>query len=149
MAAPLLQPTTPLLLLTNQTVTATGNSATFQLPEAECYALYLMATAASGTTPVLNGILQTALDNGVTWVNTGVAFGTLTAAGNSSGVVFKPTMGVGQSAGPITATQGTASAINQPINQKYNRITFAVSGTTPSFTYSLYAVTTPKGYSVV
>ena len=148
MASPLLMPTTPLVLLSAQTITATGNSSTFALPEAECYALYLVATSASGTTPVLNGILQTALDNGATWVNTGNAFGSLTAAG-STGLVFKPTMGVGQSAAPVVAASGTASALNQPVNHKFMRITFAVTGTTPSFTYSLYALTTPKGYSVV
>jgi hypothetical protein len=148
MAAPLLIPTTPLLLLSAQTISATGNSATFALPEGESYAMYLVATTASGTTPVLNGILQTAVDNGTTWVNTGNAFGSLTAAG-SSGIVFKPTMGVGQSASAVAPVAGTASGLNQPINQKFMRLNFAVTGTTPSFTYSLYAITTPKGYSVV
>jgi hypothetical protein len=148
MASPNMQDSTPLVVLASNTVTATGNSASFTLPQAECYALYLVASAASGTTPVLNAVLQTSLDNGTTWVNTGVAFASVTAAG-SNGVVFKPTMGIGQNAGVITVTPGTASALNQPINRKFMRLSNTVTGTTPSITFTLYALASPKGASVV
>lgn len=143
-----IQPSSPELLLASNTVTATGNSASFNLPIAECYALYLVASAVSGTTPSLGAVLQTSLDNGTTWVNTGIAFAAVTAAG-SSGVVFKPTMGLGQSAGVISATAGTASAINQPINHRNMRLSNTVTGTTPSITFALYAITAPRGTSGV
>lgn len=143
MASPVVQPSTPLLLLSTQTVTSAGNSPAFQLPQGEAYALYLVAATATGTT---NAILQTALDNGTTWVNTGMAFASITGPA-SQGLLFKPTMGVGQNAAPIAPIAGTASATNQPVNQKFMRLAF--TGTTPAMTYSLYAVTSPKGYSVV
>lgn len=149
MAAPGTQDSTPLVLLASTTVTATGNSASFTLPSAECYALYLVAGTVSGTTPVMNAVLQTSLDNGTTWVNTGMYFGSVTTTGQSLGLVFKPTMGVGQSAGVITGTPGTASAVNQPVNRKFMRLSNTVTGTTPSIAYTLTAIAAPKGFSVV
>jgi hypothetical protein len=148
MASPGMQQPTVRQLLAAVTTTATGNSASFTLPIAEAYAMYLVTTAATGTTPTLGAVLQTSLDNGTTWVNTGSAFASQTAAG-SSGVVFKATMGVGQNASVISATPGTASAVNQPLNLKFMRLANTITGTTPSFTYSLYLICTPAGFSVV
>ena len=155
-----MQDATPLLLLSNQTVTASGNSPNFALPQAECYALILVATAVSGTTPAANAVLQMALDgtygNGsisapavapTTWINTAMAFASLAAVGNQT-LIFKPTMSIGESASVATVTPGTASAKNSPIRRQFLRLNFGVTGTTPSFTYSLYALANPKGYSV-
>lgn len=135
-------------LLAGVVVTATANSTVFSLPQAECYALYLVATAVSGTTPVINGILQTSIDGGTTWVNTGNAFASVTAAATQE-LVFKPTMGNGEAAAVVTVVAGTASAKNQPVARKFMRIAWTVTGTTPTATITLVSITNPKGYSVV
>ena len=133
-------------LLSNVVATpAMTSSAVFDLPQVDCYMLVLVPTAVAGTTPSLNAILQTAVDNGVTWVNTGNAFASATAAGATSAIAFKPTLGLGEAASVITVTAGTASAKNQPIYPKYCRLSLAVTGT--SVTFSLYMIANPKGYS--
>lgn len=160
MSAASIQDPTPLVLLSSVTVTATSNSASFTLPQADCYALYLVASAASGTTPVVSTVLQTAMDGSqpntggavvapTIWVNTGIAFANLTASTSSNGLTFRPTLSVGEAASVITVSAGTASSKNQPINRKFMRLAYTVTGTTPSVTFSLYAIANPKGFSTV
>jgi hypothetical protein len=159
--AAVIQDATPLVLINSSTITATGNSATFQLPEAECYGLVLSVTAASGTTPTDNIILQTAMDGSMgnppttaalvlpaVWVNTGNAFGTVSTTGTQM-LYFKPTLSVGETASVVTVTAGTASAKNGPIRRQFMRLSHTITGTTPSFTYTLYALANPKGFSTV
>lgn len=131
------------VVIASNTITATGASAVFSLPQAEAYALYLVVSAVAGA-GTMAPILQTSLDNGTTWVNTGTAFATANAAG-SQGVVFKPSLGTGQAGFVIAPVSGTASAVNQPLNRNYLRLNTTVTGT--SVTYSLNAIITPKGYS--
>lgn len=131
------------LLVPSTTITATGASPVFALPQAECYALYFIVSANAGT-GTFAPILQTSIDGGTTWVNTGIAFAT-SAANNTQGVVFKPTLAIGQAGSVIAPTSGTASAVNQPVVRKFCRLNGTVTGT--SVTYTLVSITNPKGYS--
>lgn len=149
MAGGVYQPSTSRLLLSAATFTATGFSTTFALPEAECYSLYLVATAASGTTPNLNAIVQTSVDGGTNWVNLPLVFASVTAAGTSGPLIFKPTMGIGASGVAPTITAGTAQATNTPLVQNQLRLSNTITGTTPSFTVNLFAICVPKGGSTV
>lgn len=142
--------TTAKVLLAQTSVTATGFSAVFSLPQAECYSLYLAAGTVTGTTPVVNAIVQTSVDNGVTWVNLPLVFPSTTATSNSvyGPLIFKPTMGIGAAGVAPTITAGTAQATNTPVNRQFMRLSYAVTGTTPVVPLTLYALTVPKGYSV-
>ena len=82
MPAGMIQPSSKILVASN-TVTATGNSATFVMPFADAYRLILIVSAASGTTPTLDGVLQDSPDGGTTWVNLPLRFTQMTAAGNA------------------------------------------------------------------
>jgi hypothetical protein len=136
-SAGIIQPGSKLLVASN-TVTATGNSANFVMPYADAYRLILVTSAASGTTPTLDAVLQDSPDGGVTWVNLPLKFTQLTAAGNAQ-LIFKM---VG-TADAANATQqgftGAANAINTPVNVQFVRLFVTVAGTTPSFTYKLFA----------
>lgn len=130
-------------------VTATGVSAVFSLEQCECYLLSLVAGTVTGTTPTLNAVLQTSPDNGTTWLNTGMYFATVNTTNQQQSLVFKPTLSVGQAASVVTGTLGTASALNQPIFRTYMRLSYTVTGTTPSIPLTLFVIENPKGYSSI
>ena len=142
-SAGMIQPNSTLLVASN-TVTATGQSASFTMPYADAYRLILITSAASGTTPTLDAVLQDSPDGGTTWVNLPLRFTQQTAAGNAY-VIFKPvSISDAASAGTVAATGG-ALGVNTPFNAKNVRLAYTVAGTTPSFTFALYANTIDRG----
>ena len=100
-------------VLASGTVTATGNSTGIDLNNAGDLRAQVQVSAASGTTPSLTVTIQTSHDNGATdpWRTAGTAYAALTAAGNS----------------PYQAM----------VVDRYVRVSYAVSGTTPSFTFAV------------
>jgi hypothetical protein len=142
-SAGLLQPGSKILVASN-TVTATGQSAAFTMPFADSYRLILITSAASGTTPTLDAVLQDSPDGGTTWVNLPLRFTQQTAAGNAW-ILFKP-IGLSDAASAgTTAATGGALGTNTPFNAKYVRLAYTVGGTTPSFTFILYANMVGRG----
>jgi hypothetical protein len=151
-------PNTVKVIVPSNTVTATGNSAAFSLPLADSYAIFLVATAASGTTPTLDVVLQTSPDGGTTWLNLPLRFAQLTTAGQSF-IRFQPTLGLGEAASAgVVAGTGGALALNTPFIGSVNttvlgasqqiptmRFAATVAGTTPSFTYTAYVIMSPRG----
>lgn len=97
-------------LLASTALTASGNTAGMDVGGFGTLRCQVQVSAASGTTPSLTVTVQTSHDNGVTdaWRTAGAAFGAITAAGNSPWQVF---------------------AVD-----RYVRVSYAVSGTTPSLT---------------
>lgn len=139
MSAGMIQPSSKLLVASN-TVTATGNTASFVMPYADAYRLLLITSAGSGTTPTFDAVLQDSPDGGVTWVNLPLKFTQLTAAGNAY-IIFKMvSLSDSASAGQAAGT-GAATAVNTPINVRNVRLAYTIAGTTPSFTFALYANT--------
>lgn len=134
------------VLVASSTVTATGSSAVFTMPVADSYRLILVTSAASGTTPTLDAVLQDSPDGGVTWVNLPLKFTQVTAAG-SAYIIFKP-VGLSDAASAgVQSSTGTATAVNTVMNSKYVRLGLTIAGTTPSFTYILYANMVQRGDS--
>lgn len=138
-----IQPSSKLLVASN-TVTATGQTASFVMPYADAYRLILITSAASGTTPTFDAVLQDSPDGGTTWVNLPLRFTQQTAAGNAY-IIFKMVSISDAASAGTTAATGGASAANTPINVKYVRLAYTISGTTPSFTFALYANTIGRG----
>lgn len=130
--------------LASGTVTATGSSAVFTMPWADAYRLVLVTSAASGTTPTLDAVLQDTPDGGTTWVNLPLRFTQSTAAG-SSYIIFKPIGFSDAASGGVVAATGGSLAANTPIAVKQVRLLYTVGGTTPSFTYALYSNTIQRG----
>lgn len=153
-----MQQNTVKVLVSASTVTATANSAAFALPLADSYALFLNVTAASGTTPTLDVVLQTSPDGGTTWLNLPLRSQQFTTTGQGY-IRFQPTLGLGESAtaGTVAATGG-ALAQNTPFIGAVNttvlgasqqiptvRFLLTISGTTPSFTYTAYCIFASRG----
>lgn len=82
--------------------------------EADRLRALLLVTAASGTTPTLDVVLEDSLDGGTTWTQIG-AFAQKTAAGNEAINVTIPF-------GPLVRARWT------------------IAGTTPSFTFAVTAL---------
>ena len=135
-AAGMVQPSSN--LVASGTVTATGQSATFTMPYADAYRLILIISAATGTTPTFDAVLQDSPDGGTTWVNLPLRFTQMTAAGNAY-IIFKP-VGLSDAAtAGVSAASGGVLAANTPFNAKNVRLAYTVGGTTPSISYKLYA----------
>jgi hypothetical protein len=147
-SAGMLQPSSKVLVATN-TVTATGQSASFSMPVADCYRLILVVGTVSGTNPTFDAVLQDSPDGGTTWVNLPLRFTQVTATGTAATnpyIIFKP-IGLSDAASAgVTAATGGASAANTPFNAKNVRLAYTVGGTaTPTFPFTLYANMVGRG----
>ncbi len=100
-------------LLASTTATASGTSTGVELDDKGTVRLALVVTAASGTTPSMTVTIQTSYDNGATdaWRTVGSGFPAVTAAG--------------------TTRQSF------PGCDRFVRASYAITGTTPSFTFSI------------
>lgn len=161
MPAQMIPTTTKVLVPTGTIVTATGNSTAFTLPLADSYGIFINVTAASGTTPTLDAVLQSTPDSGTTWLNLPIKWTQLTTTGQAF-VRFQQTMGLGEAASAgVALGTGAATAANTPFIGAVNttvlgassqiptvRIAYTVTGTTPSFTLGVYAFMAPRGNTV-
>ena len=104
---------TDVTVLASGTVTTTGNSGSVDVGGAGTLRAQVVVSAASGTTPSLTVTIQTSHDAGATdpWRTAGAAYTALTAAGSSPWQTF-------------------------PVD-RFVRVSYAVSGTTPSFTFAV------------
>lgn len=143
MSAGMIQPSSKLLVASN-TVTATGTTASFVLPYADAYRLILAVGTVSGTTPTFDAVLQDSPDGGTTWVNLPLRFTQVTVTGTAATdpyIIFKMvSLSDAGSAGVVAGTGG-ALAVNTPVNVRNVRLSYTITGTTPSIAFSLYANT--------
>ncbi len=95
--------------------TASGNSASVEVGEYKEALVTLNVTAASGTSPSLTVLLQASDDEGTTWYNL-------------------------PNASFTAATAVTSQAIQINTFGDYIRASYAITGTSPSFTFAVKAV---------
>jgi hypothetical protein len=147
-SAGMIQPSSKVLVATN-TVTASGQSASFTLPFADAYRLILVVGTVSGTNPTFDAVLQDSPDGGTTWVNLPLRFTQVTATGTAATnpyIIFKPVSISDAASAGVTAATGGATAANTPVNVKNVRLSYTVGGTaTPTFPFTLYATTIGRG----
>src|SRR4051794_26821017 len=104
---------TDVTVLASGAVTATGQSTGVDVGGAPTLRAQVQVSAATGTSPSLTVTIQTSHDNGATdaWRTAGAAYGALTAAGNSPYQCF--------------------------VVDRYVRVSYVVSGTTPNITFAV------------
>lgn len=161
MPASMLSSTVKVLVPTGTAVAATGFSAPFTLPLVDSLAIFINASAASGTTPTLDAALQTTVDGGTTWITLPIKWTQLTGVGQAF-VRFQPTMGLGEAASAgVSGLTGAAQAQNIPyVGPQFGsvlgsaaqiptmRLAYTTTGTTPNFTIGVYAILVSKGNTV-
>jgi hypothetical protein len=106
-------------IVSGSVITATGQTASFDISAYEALAILVNATAVSGTTPSLTPFLQISPDGGTTW------FGT--ASGPAGGTA-------------MTATGQQYIGVGANYLGGVARLAYTVSGTTPSFTITAYCM---------
>jgi hypothetical protein len=107
--------TNPVALVPSGTVTASGNSGPLELGPQTVLDLEVLVTAVSGTTPSMTLSVQ--------WSNDGVNFGPTDAAPDSFAA--------------ITAAETVAKQVT--VKGLWAQIVWTITGTTPSFTFTVIA----------
>jgi hypothetical protein len=130
---------------------ATANSSAIALAGAlgDSYVFALEVTAASGTSPTLDVVVQTSFDGGTNWHDLPLRYTQKTAAngaGTSEMLVFKLGLGMNEVAlAQVTADTGGQLAKNCLFDPGNLRLRYTIGGTNPSFTFALHTAILPKG----
>lgn len=97
--------------------------------------IMVLCGTVTGTTPTLTAQLQVSPDGGTTWLNVGAASGTVTATGNTILIDVYPTNESTAGATPAALTTSATQTlqINTVLPRTW-RISYTITGTTPSFT---------------
>ena len=131
----------PVNLLTVATLTTSGTGSAITIPMASSYRISLQANTVSGTSPTLDVSLFTSLDGGNTYVGF-LHFAQMTTSGAGQQVIIKPYLGPTEVAttavapllGTADFTAGTSAVYpNGPIDPRYIKVRYVLSGTSPSF----------------
>jgi len=132
-------------LLTVAATATTATSAALDLGVADSYCLVFNVTTASGTSPVLDIVVQTSPDGGTTYVNMPLRTAQKTATG-VSWILFQGCLGRGEAAsetGLISNTGGTL-AKNCVFDPHHVKIVYTIGGTNPSFAFTVYLFAQPR-----
>jgi hypothetical protein len=133
-------------LIASTAYTTTVTSSAFALPGlADTYHLILNCTAATGTSPTVDAVLQSSVDGGTTYVNLPLRATQITAAGVRH-LVFKLGLGGNEVALENTAADtGGTLAKNCIFDPNFMKIKFTVGGTNPSVTIVVYGASLAAG----
>lgn len=141
--SPILHPS----LVSVSAAAATSTSSAFNMGIADTYSLCLNITAASGTTPTLDVVLQTSLDGGTTYVDLPLRYTQKSATG-AAWLVFKCGLGNNEVAlEQAAADTGGTLAKNCVFDWRYMKVKYTIGGTNPSFTFTLNLLGTPSNWN--
>jgi hypothetical protein len=145
-------------LLALATQTTTGASATLTLPPASSYRIMVEVQTVSGTTPTLVLGIATSFNGGATFDQI-LTTTTLTTSSQGAQLLVRPYLGIGDvatsqamtfMATPFTGTPAALAAAtinNGPINPQSIKLTWVLSGTTPSFAFQVGVIAVPQDLS--
>jgi hypothetical protein len=127
-------------IIASSAFTANGNSAAFPIPTAEQLIVGVDVTAQSGTSPILTVFLQCSDDGGTTWYDMPVDLTLLSANTAATG-----TMSATAKRNIVDTLTGAAAvgqflAVIKAAPTDTLRAKWIISGTTPSFTFSISMV---------
>jgi hypothetical protein len=124
---------------------ATSSTAAFSLGGlGDSYQLILNISAATGTSPTLDAVLQTTFD-GTNYVDLPLRYTQKTAAGIAF-LVFKLGLGMNEVAlEQAVADTGGTLAKNCLFDPFHMKVKYTIGGTNPSFTFTLTPCILPKG----
>lgn len=123
-----------LLTATAVTATGTGGAVVLQDFQGEQIVAKLNVSAASGTTPTLDVVMQESLDGGTNWVDV-ARFAQITAA--TTNAHYANLVGSTAVAGAVGDGTIAASTTGVALVSDTLRVKYTIGGTTPSFTFTL------------
>lgn len=140
-----LNKTSSVLAYSFTSLAATATSSAFSIPRSRdsIYTILVNVTAATGTSPTLDLVLQGSPDKGTTYVNLPFRFTQITAA-TSKYLTFRrgyPSIDAAETA--VTADTGGAVNVDTLFDPDYLKIKATVGGTNPAFTGKIYILSDP------
>lgn len=131
--------------LASAAYTTTTTSAALSLPIADCYMLYIATSAASGTSPTLDIVIQSSIDGGTTYINLPLRFTQVTTTATEM-LIFKNGLGGNEVAlANLVADTGGQLAKNCLFDPNFMKVKVTVGGSTPSITLVMHAAVLPSG----
>ena len=131
--------------LASAAYTTTTTSAALALPLGDCYMLFASSSAASGTSPTLDVVLQSSIDGGTTYINLPIRFTQITTTATEM-VIFKNGLGGNEVAlANLVADTGGQLAKNCLFDPNFMKVKVTVGGSTPSITLVIHAAVLPVG----
>lgn len=136
---------TSAIVVAQTALAATASSAAFSMDNAESYSLCLEVTAATGTSPTLDVVLQTSWDGGTTFIDLPLRFTQNTAA-VIRWLVFRNGLGMNEVAlEQVAADTGGTLAKNCNFDPYNMKLKYTVGGTNPSFAFKVHLFAMPRG----
>lgn len=131
--------------LASAAYTTTTTSSALSLPTGDCYALVIATSAASGTSPTLDIVIQSSYDGGSTYINLPLRFTQVTTTA-AEAIYFKQGLGGNEVAlASLTADTGGQLAKNCIFDPNFMKVKVTVGGSTPSITMVMHAAVLPSG----
>lgn len=132
--------------LASATYTTTVTSAALALPMGDCYALAMVSSTGSGTTPTLDIVIQSSFDGGTSYVNLPLRFTQVTGTAASEVIYFKNGLGGNEIAlASLVAATGGQLAKNCLFDPNFLKVVVTVGGSTPSIVMVIHAGVLPSG----
>jgi hypothetical protein len=125
---------------------ATATSSAVNGGIADEYTVCVNITAASGTSPTMDIVMQHSIDGGTTYVNAPVRFAQMTATGVHY-AVFRNGVGEGGEAAfnqALVADTGGALTKNFVFDGRNLKFKYTIGGTNPSFTFTINVMSKPR-----
>lgn len=124
---------------------ATASSAAFVMPPGESFSIVLNVSAATGTSPTMDVVLQTSYDGGTTFVDLPLRYTQVTAA-VVRWLVFRNGIGMNEVAlEQAAADTGGTLAKNCNFDPYNMKIKYTIGGTNPAFTFKVHYFASPRG----
>lgn len=127
------------------TIAATTTSSSFAIGKAknDVYTMVVNTTAASGTTPTMDIVVQSSPDKGTTYINLPLRTAQITAVTNSNFTFRRGFPSIAGVTNLVTADTGGALVKDCVFDPDYMKIKATVGGTNPSFTVTVYFLADP------
>jgi len=124
---------------------STSTTAAIDMGIGDCYMIAIEVTAASGTSPTLDIVVQSALD-GTNYKDLPLRFTqkTTTSSGTPEYLVFRLGLGENEVAlAQVSADTGGQLAKNCLFNPNLIKLKYTIAGTSPSFDFTAHIITLP------
>lgn len=135
-------------LITAVSAAAATASATFSLPIADSYYLFIAVSAATGTSPTMDVCYETSVDGGTTYIDLPLRHAQITASSSTdggNGICFRNGLGQSEVAvDQVTARTGGTLAKACCFDPAHMKVTYTIGGTSPAFTFKLWGFAVPS-----
>jgi hypothetical protein len=142
-----IQPPWNKVILASTALISTSSTSAFAMPVTSgSFSIGITVSAASGTSPTADFVLQTSYDAGTTYVDLPLRWTQFNAAAGPRWLIFRNGLGNNEVAlEQVAADTGGTLAKNCNFDPRYMKIKYTIAGTSPSFTTVIIAFANNQG----